>query len=401
MINMINILYIVMTSLFFLIFVPFHRRRRRRAPTTPTHDNVTLQNLLNPSGVSLSDLLRSRAIPNQRLVRAFGLTNTFVSESLDIHKIFRNESLRLLAAAKQRGWKDFLNITNEAVASSLEDGYIGFDAYVQSVTLRIILVAVLDVGVGADALASGDVQAVSSLITSLWDLSKKPEPTPSALLEHLNSRLRRLVPDENQFPNPLDYVIPTWETLWRVVATTVAHAHGNSESGLAFADLYDHPTAVQFRARKMSGAGPSAEEWVKEAMRLYPPVRHIHRAVLQPPHYLSAILPSSVRSLLGTPVQIKQADIESAQRFPEMWGSDAAVFDPARYQRQNSEEAPPLLAFGYGPLRCVAKEWAPMAAGIIVAAILDGVSRGTFDVIRGREVGRRSGWEGWRIERRG
>jgi len=399
---MLDIFCIVMTSMLVLVLMPFHRYRSRQDAATPGRDTIVqnIQNLLDPANIPLSELLRSRAIPNQRLVRAFGLTNAFVNENVDIHITFRNESIRLLAAARQRGWGYFSNIADQAVASSLDEANIGFDTYVQSVTLRVILVAVLDVGVDAETLASGDVQAVSALITDLWNLSKKPEFTTSILLQHLNIRLRRLIPDENQFPNPLDYVIPTWETLWRVVAIIIAHVHDNSEGRFAFADLYDHPTVEQFRARKMGGSGPSAEEWVKEAMRLYPPVRHIHRAVVLPPHRLLSILPASVQHLLGKSVRIEQADIESAQRSPALWGPDANDFNPARYHRQDLEASPPLLAFGYGPLRCVAKDWAPMAAGMIVATVMNGVDSGTFNVVRGGSVGRRGGWESWRVERR-
>lgn len=381
--------------------MPFRRRRRRRT-TAILGDTRTqnIQNLLNPPDTPLSELLRSRAIPNQRLVRAFGLTNTFVSESVDTHTTFRDASICLLTAAKKRGWKYFLNIADQAVACSLDDANIRFDTYIQGVTLRVVLVAVLDVGVDVDALESGDVEAVSALITELWNLSKKPEPIPPELLQQLSTRLRRLVPDETQFRNPLDYVIPTWETMWRVVATTVACVNGNTEGRLAFADLYDHPTIEQFRDRKLGGSGPSVEEWVKEIMRLYPPVRHIHRAIVPPPRPLWSILPARLRGLLGETVCIEQADIESTQRSPDVWGADAHTFNPARYLRRDLRAAPPSLAFGYGPLRCVAKDWAPMAAAIVVAAIMNGVECGTFELVRGKGVGGRGGWEGWSVQRR-
>ncbi|KAJ6630308.1 hypothetical protein B0H10DRAFT_1984027, partial [Mycena sp. CBHHK59/15] len=195
------------------------------------------------------------------------------------------------------------------------------------------------------SLASSDIDIATNLITDIWILSKKPDQIQPHLLEMLNRSLRRILPDQDKYPNPIDFVIPTWETLWRVVAVTLP---------IAFQDLFDNPDKEQFRAPDSGNA-----------LRLHPPVKHISRHVF--------------RQKFDTAV----ADIESAQRSP-LWvpAPDPEIYDPARFLRQPSH-ARDILAFGYGPLKCAAIHWAPMAAAVIVAAILNQVDGRDLYIVSG------------------
>jgi hypothetical protein len=58
------------------------------------------------------------------------------------------------------------------------------------------------------------------------------------------------------------------------------------------------------------------------------------------------------------------------------------------------------MAFGFGRLGCVAKEWAPMAAGLIVAAVLGEVDEEVYEIITGPNMGGRVGWDGWFVRRK-
>ncbi|KAJ7494350.1 hypothetical protein B0H11DRAFT_2227772 [Mycena galericulata] len=299
--------------------------------------------LLDPFTVSTATLLRSRASPNARLLMAFRLTNTFVSADPAVHSKFVQKSIILLREAKQ-DWKRFTDVAVQAVDSALPDRLIPFHNFVRSVTLRTIIVGLVDPRANIASLDANDVDIVTELITDIWILSKRPDPIPEHLLETLNSHLRRLIPDEAAFPNPLDFLIPTWETLWRVVAVTLAHIHLDPEACRAFQDLNDNPSLDQFRISRLGGAYPIA-------------------------------------------------DIESAQRSA-FWGSHPEGFDPARFLRE-PDLAKDLLAFGCGPLKCKAANWAPMAAAVIVGAIVNGVDGVRYDFVRGNKIGGRKGWEGW------
>jgi len=139
------------------------------------------------------------------------------------------------------------------------------------VTLRAIIGGLLDPTADISLLDSNDICVVAELITDIWLLSKKPDPIPAHLLQTLQDRLRRLVPDHDLYPNPLDFVIPTWETFWRVVAVILAHVENDAEASRAFLDFFENPSSEQFRAATFDGAAPSVRHYVIEALRCIPP----------------------------------------------------------------------------------------------------------------------------------
>ncbi|KAG6916903.1 hypothetical protein DXG01_004736 [Tephrocybe rancida] len=358
----------------------------------------TLKRLLSPPNASTRDLLASRALPNRRLIRAFALTNTFVSAETVVHTAFIARATSLLKAATDRGWTYFHGIAVDAVEQASHDGCeIPFDTFVQDVTMRVALVALLDIDASVGELDQGDISAVSNLITLLWSLSKKPDPIPAELLPQLNHHLRRLIPNEEAYPNPLDFVIPVWETLWRVVAVCVAYAQHYPKSADIFSNLHALPTLAQFRF-----ADETSVEWfVTEAMRLHPPSKRIARASLIYP--FSTFFTTSLAELAAdfrVPlVRYECADIESVLRSRCIWGSDADIFDPLRFHSSKvsqEQEKIKYLPFGQGRYKCIAATWAPMAAGLISAAILDRFQR-RGHLLRGESLGGREGWQGWSV----
>lgn len=359
--------------------------------------------LLNPPAASNRQLLMERAIPNERLIRAFSLTNAFVSGDSHVHNAFVGHANSLLRSAKERGWSHFQDIAIQAVEAAVHDAphHINFDVFVQDVTLRVALVALLRADSSVSDFASDDIRVVTERITRLWSQSKKPDLIPKDLLPQLNYHLRRLVPDTEAFPNPLDYVIPIWETLWRVVATTIAHAQSDPLSLAAFADIHVLPTQEQFKM--FNGSTPSAEAIIMENMRLHPPSKHITRVNISS-KLLDRLLPHSAqRSLyrhIGYPMRRECADIGTLLRS-SVWGPDANDFDPLRHHPSRihpDQEATRSLVFGYGRNRCIAGSWAPMAAGMIVAAALDRIqSKKDCELIPGPQIGGRDGWNGWSI----
>ncbi|KAJ6500775.1 hypothetical protein C8R45DRAFT_1123308 [Mycena sanguinolenta] len=367
-------------------------------PRFIVHDTQrSIRDLLDPPSASLDTLLRSRASPNTRLIRAFHLSNTFVCSDPAVHANFLRKSRSLLRAAK-KDWTAFNGVALHAVELALPDRSTPFDVFVRSVTLRTIIVGLLDPHVDMTSLVSNDVNIVTNLITDIWILSKKPVPIPEHLLEMLNDHLRRLIPDDDTYPNPLDFVIPTWETLWRFVAVTLTYVHTDPEARRAFLDLTDNPDGDQFCAPKLDGTAPSVEDYMSESLRLHPPVKHITRHIFrQSP--LTAFLPRFIKSRIPPRIETHIADIQSAQRsvLCESDSSSPEVFDAARFLREPT--ACDMLAFGAGPLKCAAMNWAPMAAASIVGAILNGVDGVSYYIVRGERVGDRMGWDGWMVRK--
>ena len=136
---------------------------------------------------------------------------------------------------------------------------------------------------------------------------------------------------------------------------------------------------------------------MQEVLRLHPPTRRISRVVpVSSSPFLGTIFPG-----LFVRNQTIAADVEALQQ-DSVWGNSRREFDPVRHQPQRctEEQRNTLLAFGAGKLSCIAKNWAPQAAAIITAALLDQVSTGkNLFVETGSSMGGRDGWEGWVIRK--
>ncbi|GLB35599.1 putative cytochrome P450 [Lyophyllum shimeji] len=359
----------------------------------------TIHRLLSPPGATPLDQLAARAASNARLIRALALTNTFVSADPSIHAAFVGRATSFLRLSTGRGWPQFQQVAIDAVDAALLDvDQMDFDTFIQDVTMRVALLGLLGVDASVRELDSRDIRFVATHITLLWSLSKKSDPIPPNLLPQLNHHLRLLLPDVEAFPNPLDYLIPVWETLWRVVATTVAYAHRHSLEGDVFEAFHNLPTSAQFRA--FCGERPSVEAIVAEAMRLHPPSRHISRTSLVT-HPITSFLPSLIVKIIKPTPRQECADIGTVLRSESIWGEDADIFKPLRYHPNRvtrEQEKIKWLAFGHGRYRCVATGWAPMAAGLISASILSRLETGSGRrLVEGEFIGTREGWKGWTI----
>ncbi|KAK0185971.1 hypothetical protein F5146DRAFT_936600, partial [Armillaria mellea] len=366
-------------ALFYLLLI--------RSPRHVQHSTISsIHSLLKPVDVPLASLLRARARPNKRLVRAFALTNTFVKDDLVSHTLFRNRTQSLLNQASD--WHRFKRIADHAVLLSLPSTLARVDTFVEAVSLRVILIGLLGTEDAEDAsFPSASIETVSSLITKLWALSKHPDPIDPTLLPLLNHHLRALVPDTDAYPNPLDFVIPAWETMWRVVATTFAHVYKDDRFKRALEELHANPSMTQFR---LHSCDPSVESMIIEAMRLHPPSKHISRLSSRLPSFLPRWMSSRFFETLHV------ADIWAVHYSSAVWGSSVEMFDPSRHAVRTPEQEEGFLAFGYGKLQCVAKNWAPMAAAIILSSILAGIDE-NYRVEAGRGIGGRDGWDGWDI----
>ncbi|KAJ3911453.1 hypothetical protein F5877DRAFT_73167 [Lentinula edodes] len=413
---------ILLTIYFFL---DIHKHMLYRKYTTPEEIINLLGHSESPSS-SISELLKARSLANRRLRHTFNLTNTFVKPETDIHNTFVGRMKDLIRAQRRRGqWVDFLHVARQAFACELnsyvptEKGFsTAFTDFIQVLTLRIIVVALLDPDRDIESIDAEDLRVSAMLITKLWGISKLKISSTVPLMDApctspdiddlttLNYHLRRLLPDTEKYPNPINFVIPTWETLWRVVATCLAHVHENVEFRQVFEELLEDPTSERFKTTSFDSK--LCADWiVSETLRLHPPSRHISRSfvVEQPPflQFVRTLLPRSVSDQLGLAPLIRSeiADVEGIHLSIGIWGADALEFNPRRWARYTTSlEAPTLFAFGYGPLICIGKNWAPMAAALIVGAILEGIEREELEIVGTGIIGGRAGWIGWRVQSR-
>ncbi|KAK7035966.1 hypothetical protein R3P38DRAFT_2616511 [Favolaschia claudopus] len=382
--------------IFFLLAQFTSFRQRPTLHRTP----AAVRSLLDPiDRPSMDTLLHSRASPNSRLIRAFHLSNTFVSSDPTVHTNFNHNSVSLIRAA-EKNWPRFSDIALQAAELALpNDSTTPFHVYVGAVTLRTIIAGLLVPDADVASLDANDVDVVAELITELWIRSKKPARIPEHLLETLNFHVRHLVPDQVQYPQPLDFIIPTWETLWRVVAATLACVYGNIAARQTFLDLNENPNLDQFSTPKQEGSSPSAKDYICESLRLYPPVKRITRHIFTPLLF-TTFLPRFLASRIPPYCETHVAEIERAQcsAYWDISSSSPEAFDAARFL-DPARKASDLLAFGAGPLKCRAINWAPMAAAVIVGAILNTVDEVKYTVIQGNGIGDRGGWDGWEVRK--
>lgn len=351
--------------------------------------------LLHSPGVPLPELLRTRADANQRLRRAFHLESTFVSADPAVHSAFVKAATELISP--RLTWSLFAEIAVHAASLCLpsSQGSIALDIYVQRVCMYVVLVAVLhaDIDDSSSHLVE-DLDLMTRGITDLWQQSKTTANPSAEILAQLNSRLRAWLPTRE---NPIELIIPAYETMWRVVAIAVALIGEDKHARTAFEEYLQNPTHPQFT--QFYGELPSVQAIVSEVLRLYPPTRRISRVVTR--SRLSS-LPTSIARLFRLQHETTvSADIEAVQRG-SVWGPTAQEFDAMRHHpaRCTDVQRATMLAFGAGHLGCVAKNWAPQAGALIIAAVLE--TLGDSKECRmgvGKEIGGREGWEGWSVIR--
>jgi len=267
---------------------------------------------------------------------------------------------------------------------------VPFATFVQCITFAVVLIALFDVD--PYSLDPTDVVRVTEGINDLWRLSKTSRSAQPDLLRVINEHLSLWIPKSVQ--NPLNLLIPSYETMWRVVAAVLANICNDRPYHREFESFLAEPTLSRFQS--VPGNGVSVDCIIKEAMRLHPPTKRLSRLPLDIPVLsLGGRLGRYTRALAS--IWVQAADIEALHRS-YLWGPAPEQFDPARHlpARLTTAQKGAHLPFGYGPLQCVAHKWAPRAVGLIVAGIVANEER---TITSGEKIGGREGWEGWFVTR--
>lgn len=316
----------------------------------------------------------------------------------DTHTTLRAQAFRLVESPAEHDWSGFQAVATQAIDLSLPELTISFEAFIQRVTLIVTLASFLRIDL--DVVDLREVILVTRRITQLWLLSKPSTPPPLSLLDELNHHLFRIIHDniDCHVRDPLGFILPAWEPLWQVVAAAFAHAAHNDRFRLAFEDFNDHPTTIQLETHTYI---PSVEAIILETIRLSPPIHHL-TPTTSPPTQLPLSFHTAIwRQFFVQTIRNEVTDIAAIQRC-SILGPAPDEFDPARHEpsRILPEQAETMLAFGYGPLKCVASNWAPMAAAGILAAILERVDNVTYEcVVVADQPGGRNERESWVVRK--
>ncbi|KUJ10778.1 uncharacterized protein LY89DRAFT_689401 [Mollisia scopiformis] len=311
-----------LTSLYNLLF-----------PQTPTfyHETAPCTALLQET------TLTKRALPNRRLITAFGIENAFTTISPQIHQNFLNKVSALLEKSNNDISRRFLaadalRIGQEYIERS-PSPIVSLSKLVQVVVFRTVLTIFFPhvaKGFTEDGLLKDiDVKIISAQINKLWYDSKDPwkvfaaQYGPrrwSSIMREREILLERL---ELQFPwyrtylpqrNPLNILVPAHQGLWGVVLRCLIEVRFRSqgERRREWMELFrwflGEPTEAWHRGNEK---GLEVQMIVAETLRLYPPTKRMY--IQQEDGRLDAV------------------DIEKMHRVGERWGDDPLVFRPERW----------------------------------------------------------------------
>ncbi|KAL9132168.1 MAG: hypothetical protein Q9217_000102 [Psora testacea] len=331
----------------------------------------------NSHGHNLLTAVQSRAFPNQRLVRAFGISNGFTTDNEENSKAFRKAAYEKINKVDDAEWKRIGGFAELLVTRAIQkaDDYsanainiIPLDVLVQSVTLKISLYVLY--GVDPLELDNHVIEELASDITTLWVKSKDArlgtDDFDKARLKHNVSSLLPNINLQHPMDNPLNFILPAYETMWRAVffglIEVVFKSTPTSRWVGKLQDYLAKPSKKCFE--EVGEDGPSivsVSHIVNEILRCYPPTKRVYRKL----HMTDKTEP-----------EIVAADIEACHLDQTTWGEDASGFRPDRWKNIHPEAQAAFMPFGGSPFVCPAKQdFGPRMIGLLIASFAAQVQR--------------------------
>ena len=312
-------------------------------------------------------LLESRAGPNHRLVRAFEIDNAFTTTNQSFYRKFMGKARRLVAKDEPT-WKLMSDLMKNHVSfesqSTTSNQSFPLVPLVQAVVLKITMHTLFKSP--AEKLEAAKIRLIAERINRLW-IDSKSTHEPESFQEdrrELKETLQTVLPltrvdmDRN---NPLNLILPAYETLWRVVLRGFLEVmFRGAEAGPEWRQLLKtflaEPTLSTFK-RTNDLTGISVAFIVAETLRLYPPTRRIYRDIK--------------REFNDDPPEHFAADIEFLHRDANIWGEDSLSFNPSRWKDVSKECQDAYMPFGWKSFTCPAKDdFGPRMIGLAVAALV-------------------------------
>lgn len=170
-------------------------------------------------GENLLTNLASRAKPNQRLVRAFEIDNAFATEDKGRKIKFRNEVKSKIQGVN---WPSVSNEARSVISNYLQGRNRGSPVrdlgdLVRFVCLRITIFTLFKRD--QNELDDADIEDLTSSINDLWAESKAGGEPAESNKTNSQKAMRSVFPKMESGPgkNDLNFILPAYETLWRVV----------------------------------------------------------------------------------------------------------------------------------------------------------------------------------------
>lgn len=325
------------------------------------------------TGEQAHKILRSseynRSKPNKWLINTLSIVNPFTIDSEALLKGFRKEVVKTLGKwCNEKNYEELVltirsRIDHRLSTLATNNSIVCLSKLAKQVTLDAFLSGILNVNADEDLLTE-----LPDLIIHLWKnrddtaahnrlqellLNNKDEFIQSDFWQHLQTILsdhETIISEtatndfEEKISNPLNIIVPGWETMWRVVFYSLL-------------ELLRHPELLEELRLELNDHSKSyrkdslLEYILRETLRLYPPTKNIYRTNLK----------------TGQDICI---NVQHIHRDKGVWGSDALEFRPDRFKKEKltAEQKQCYLPFS---ISCPAKDgFAYRFSGAIVAEIL-------------------------------
>ncbi|ORY57888.1 uncharacterized protein BCR38DRAFT_354190 [Pseudomassariella vexata] len=302
---------------------------------------------------TLRDRLQLRAAPNARLITAFGINNSFTTVDEKLHEEFIHTARLSINSVDNRKWAKLseraafaLNtyiLYSNANRGNWKDAGLPLAEAIRVVSLDVVLELLYPTNRGR--LSVVDAITVTSSINTLWVESKVHENTPEteaskrtkAQLHKSLACLLAVRQLSGSDANPLNLIMPAYETLWRVILSTYIHVALLSGGEVREETLDELVEIVPlYLGTSLDLEGPVVA-FGKEALRLYAPTKRIYRGKSE--H------------------EVVAADVEALHHDLLIWGPDALEFNPGRFKdikRLTKQQRDAYMPFGIGTHRCPA-----------------------------------------------
>ncbi|KAF7872593.1 hypothetical protein EAF04_003512 [Stromatinia cepivora] len=336
-------------------------------------NQILIQDLSEATKILKSSTLHSRALPNQQLARVFFILNAFTTTDQVVYKSFLAEAKYLLKTSNDEFSglaHDMLLLAQEISSPVPPTERMHLNSLIQVVCFRFVLLKFFP-STTLVPCSNSPILCITRLINSLWISSKCscPSSNSQVLMQYsLHHEINSLFPllEKGNGENPLNIILPAYETLWRVVLRCfleVSFRHPSDVTTQWNKIIHEFLRTLspkQFSERK---GRCSAQDIVFESLRLYPPTKRIYR-----------------QNQKGA--EIVAIDVEYLQRTEEIWGMDGKEFRPERWIKLESsgdmtyKEA--WMPFGKGSFQCPALKVAPMMIGMLVGCLVEAFGNGQW-----------------------
>ena len=314
----------------------------------------------------------SRALPNQRLVTAFGIDNSFTTADENFRKTFKHNAAKRLSPI----WKNIADDAKAVVsarlnsAQSTPNAKVHLDDLVRSICLRITLQVFFNlVPLKLDEKL---MQNVTNGINDLWVQSKTQKPRNESTQSSLRASMADIllpIHDIDSKENPLNYILPAYETLWRVVLSCFIEVTFREGTDSTWSDILErfasHPSSTSF---KFPGPAPkhvSADFIIHGALRLYPSTKSVYRTFRTKYWFWKTEV---------------VADIQGCHQRSDIW-TNPETYDPSRWANISEEARQAYMPFGHGDFVCPAKfQYGPWIIAVLVAALTTYIKESDYDL---------------------